>query len=60
MNDLNKIWADHLQKQKQRYEAILRDYRDTIWQQFNSMMEPVPKSLFPSEDDPQPDHIISK
>ncbi len=36
------------------------DYSEALWQQFNSMMEPVPKSLFPSDDDVKPDHVISK
>ena len=31
----------------------------TLWETFNSLMDPVPQSLFPS-DDPQPDHIIGK
>jgi hypothetical protein len=31
-----------------------------LWQKFNNTMEPVPKNLFPPEDDPKPDHIIDK
>lgn len=45
----------------QQVDKIGNDgFNEALWVTFNAMMAPVPKSLFPSDDDVKPDHIVGK